>query len=252
MHKILGLIPARYSSSRLPGKPLRFIGNKPMIQHTFESASKSYFIDKLVVLTDDIRIQNAVKSFHGEVELTPENIQSGTDRCAYYAEEYPEFDIIVNIQCDEPFIPREVIDDTIKPLLLLDDIEVATAGTFFKNLLDVNNPSFPKIVLDSQGFAIYFSRSPIPYYQNETIKPEYIKHIGLYVYNRDTLLKITKIPQSKLEKIENLEQLRMIENGIKIKVEIVDYEPLSVDTEEDLITANNYWTKISSSKLDSK
>lgn len=241
MSKILGLIPARFSSTRLPGKPLRFIGNKPMIQHTFESASKSIYLDKLVVLTDDIRIYNAVKNFGGEVEITPDYLQSGTDRCAFYSEKFPEYDIVVNIQGDEPFIHREVIDKTIKPLLQIEEIQVATGGTYFKDLELVKNPSFPKVVIDEKGFALYFSRSPIPYYQNEEIEKKFIRHIGIYVYRRDALLQITKLPQSNLEKIEKLEQLRMIENGYKIKVELFDYEPISVDTEEDLILANKYW-----------
>jgi 3-deoxy-manno-octulosonate cytidylyltransferase (CMP-KDO synthetase) len=244
MSKILGLIPARFASTRLPGKPLRFIGNKPMIQHTYESALKSIYLDKLVVLTDDLRIFNAVKSFGGEVEITPENLQSGTDRCAFYSEKFPEFDIVVNIQGDEPFISREVIDKTIKPLLQFEEIQVATAGTYFKDLNLVSNPSLPKIVIDQNGFAIYFSRSVIPYYQNEEIEKKFIRHIGIYVYRRDALLQITKLPQTQLENIEKLEQLRMIENGFKIKVELFDYEPLSVDTEEDLIEANKYWEKI--------
>ncbi len=241
MSKILGLIPARFASTRLPGKPLRFIGNKPMIQHTFESALKSIYLDHLVILTDDERIFNAVKRFGGNVELTPDNLQSGTDRCAFYSEKYPEYDIVVNIQGDEPFISREVIDKTIKPLLQIEEIQVATAGTYFKNLDLVTSPSFPKIVLDEKGFAIYFSRSPIPYYQSDEIEKKYIRHIGIYVYRRDTLLQITRLPQTTLEKIEKLEQLRMIENGIKIKVELLDYEPISVDTEDDLILANKYW-----------
>jgi 3-deoxy-manno-octulosonate cytidylyltransferase (CMP-KDO synthetase) len=244
MSKILGLIPARFASTRLPGKPLRFIGNKPMIQHTYESALKSIYLDKLVVLTGDLRIFNAVKSFGGEVEITPENLQSGTDRCAFYSEKFPGFDIVVNIQGDEPFISREVIDKTIKPLLQFEEIQVATAGTYFKDLNLVSNPSLPKIVMDQNGFAIYFSRSVIPYYQNEEIEKKFIRHIGIYVYRRDALLQITKLPQTQLENIEKLEQLRMIENGFKIKVELFDYEPLSVDTEEDLIEANKYWEKI--------
>ncbi len=243
MSKILGLIPARFASTRLPGKPIRFIGDKPMIQHTYESASKSIYLDKLVVLTDDIRIYNAVKNFGGEVELTPDSLQSGTDRCAYYSEKFPEFDIVVNIQGDEPFIAREVIDKTIKPLLQIEEIKISTAATYFKDLELVNNPSFPKVVIDHQGFAVYFSRSPIPYFQSDEFEKKFIRHIGLYVYRRDALLKITKLPQTALEKIEKLEQLRMIENGFKIKVEIFDYEPVSVDTEDDLILANKYWTE---------
>jgi len=241
MSKILGLIPARFASTRLPGKPLRFIGNKPMIQHTYESASKSIYLDKLVVLTDDVRIYNAVKKFGGEVELTPDNLSSGTDRCAFYSEKFPEYDIVVNIQGDEPFIDREVIDKTIKPLLQIEEIQVSTAGTYFKDFSLIENPSFPKIVINEKGYAIYFSRSVIPYFQNDEIEKKYIRHIGIYVYRRNALLKITKLPQSNLEQIERLEQLRMIENDFKIKVELFDYEPISVDTEDDLIFANKYW-----------
>lgn len=241
MSKILGLIPARFGSTRLFGKPIRFIGNKPMIQLTYESASKSIYLDRLVVLTDDVRIVNVVKSFGGEVELTPENLQSGTDRCAYYSEKYPEYDIVVNIQGDEPFIKREIIDGTIKPLLQNDEIQIATAGTYFKSEEQINNPSFPKIVLDQKGFAIYFSRSVIPYYQDENLEKKYIRHIGLYVYRREALQKITLLLQSNLERIEKLEQLRMLESEFKIKVELFDYEPISVDTEEDLINAIKFW-----------
>lgn len=241
MSKILGVIPARYASTRLPGKPLRLIGNKPMIQHVYESASKSIYLDRLVVLTDDERIVRAVKGFGGDVEITPENLQSGTDRAAYFVEKTPEYDIIVNIQGDEPFIEREVIDKTIKPLLQIDEIEIASAASPFVNDIDVANPSFPKVVLDENGFALYFSRSVIPFYQKENLKKKYLRHIGLYVYRRGALLKINKLQPTELEQIEKLEQLRMIGNGFKIKMEIFDYEPISVDTEEDLKSVNEYY-----------
>ncbi|MBU2446694.1 MAG: 3-deoxy-manno-octulosonate cytidylyltransferase [Bacteroidetes bacterium] len=234
MSKIVGVIPARYSSTRLPGKPLRMIGDKPMIQHTYESANKSVYLDRLVVLTDDERIFKVVKDFGGDAEMTPQNLQSGTDRVAYFSERNPEYDIIVNIQGDEPFIERDIIDKSIKPLLMVSEIQIATAATNFKNLEDANNPSFPKVVIDEKGFAIYFSRSPIPFYLEKNIEEKYLRHIGIYIYRRGALLQLTKSPQTPLEKIEKLEQLRMIENGFKIKVEIFDYDPISIDTEEDL------------------
>ncbi|MBU2586373.1 MAG: 3-deoxy-manno-octulosonate cytidylyltransferase, partial [Bacteroidetes bacterium] len=219
MSKIVGVIPARYSSTRLPGKPLRMIGDKPMIQHTYESANKSVYLDRLVVLTDDERIFKVVEEFGGDVEMTPDNLQSGTDRASYFAARNPEYDIIANIQGDEPFIEREIIDKSIKPLLMIPEIQIATAATNFKNLDDVKNPSFPKVVIDKSGFALYFSRSPIPFFQEKNIEEKYLRHIGIYIYRRDALLQLTKLPQTQLEKIENLEQLRMLENGFRIKIE---------------------------------
>lgn len=245
MYKILGLIPARYSSSRLPGKPLRLIGNKPMIQHTYEAASKSIYLDKLVVLTDDEKIAEVVQKFGGEVSLTPSELSSGTDRCAYFCERNSEFDIIVNIQGDEPFIPREVIDYSIKPLLQIDEIQISTAASCITDFEKISNPAITKVVLDEKGFALYFSRSIIPFYRDSNREKLYLRHIGIYVYRREALLNITKLPQTELEKIEQLEQLRMLGNGYKIKVELVDYDSISVDTEEDLVNANKYWEKIS-------
>lgn len=234
MSKIVGVIPVRYSSTRLPGKPLRMIGNKPMIQHTYESANKSVYLDRLVVLTDDERIFKVVKDFGGDVEMTPDNLQSGTDRAAYFANRNPEYDIIANIQGDEPFIEREIIDKSIKPLLQVEEIQICTAATNFNNEDDIRNPSMPKVVIDKFGYALYFSRSVIPYSKKHFEADDFLRHIGIYIYRRDALLQINKLPQSKLEKMESLEQLRMLENGFKIKVEIFDYDPISVDTEEDL------------------
>ncbi|MBM4176908.1 MAG: 3-deoxy-manno-octulosonate cytidylyltransferase [Ignavibacteria bacterium] len=245
MSKILGVIPARYSSIRLPGKPLRMIGDKPMIQHTYESANKSVYLDRLVVLTDDQRIYKVVKDFGGQAELTHENLKSGTDRAAYFANENPEFDIIVNIQGDEPFIKREIIDKSIKPLLQIDEVQVSTAATNFQNESDLKNPSMPKVVVDKFGYALYFSRAIIPYAEKILDIKIFLRHIGLYVYRRDALLQINKLAQTQLEKMESLEQLRMIENGYKIKVEVFqDYDSISVDTDQDLIAANEFFKKL--------
>lgn len=244
MSKIAGVIPARYSSTRLPGKPLRMIGNKPMIQHTYESANKSVYLDRLVVLTDDERIVKVVRNFGGDVEMTPDNLQSGTDRAAYFAERNPEYDIIANIQGDEPFIEREIIDKSIKPLLQVDEIQVCTAATNFQRVDDIKSPSMPKVVIDKLGYALYFSRAVIPYSEKIEEPKDFLRHIGIYVYRRDALLQINKLPQSKLELMESLEQLRMIESGIKIKVEIFsDYESLPVDTDQDLVLAIELYTR---------
>lgn len=241
MRKVLGVIPARFGSTRLPGKPLKLIGTKTMIQHTYESSGKSKLLDELVVLTDDERIFRQVESFGGKVSLTPSELNSGTDRAAYFIESNREYDIIVNIQGDEPFINPEIIDKSIEPLLESNEYDVATAATRFKNSEDVTNPNYVKALFNPEGTAIYFSRSPIPFYRDEKAEKVYYKHIGIYTYKRDALLKISKLPQSRLEIAEKLEQLRIIENGFKIKVVEVDYEPISIDTEEDLIRANEIY-----------
>lgn len=238
MKKVIGVIPARYSSTRLPGKPLKLIGNRPMIQWTYESALNSKLLNDLVVLTDDIRIMESVHSFGGKAFLTPDDLNSGTDRAAFFSERSPDFEIIVNIQGDEPFIKAEIIDATILPLLQSDKYDVVTATNKFKNLSDIKNPNYVKVIFNQDGTAIYFSRSPIPFYRDENVEKCFHKHIGIYTYRKEALLKISKLPQSHLEKTEKLEQLRMIENGFLIKVVEVDYEPISVDTVEDLELAN--------------
>ena len=237
--KIIAVIPARYKSTRLEGKPLADIDGKPMIQHVYERASKSNKLDDIIVATDDKRIIDIVNRFGGKAELTSELHPSGSDRVAEVAEKL-DADIIVNVQGDEPFINPEMIDEVIDPFK---DTSLVMATLMHEVLdeKDFENPNVVKVVVDKDGFALYFSRSLIPYPRNK-IDFHVYEHIGLYAYRKDFLLKFTKLSPTPLEKIESLEQLRVLENGFKIKVILTEkeYIPLSVDTQEDLEKARKY------------
>jgi 3-deoxy-manno-octulosonate cytidylyltransferase (CMP-KDO synthetase) len=253
---IVGIIPARFASTRLFGKPLANIHGKPMIQHTYESASKSNLLNKIVVATDDERIAKIVKGFGGEAELTPKEIQTGSDRIAYVAEKIPDAKIIVNIQGDEPFIPAEMIDKAIEPLLFDKTIHISTLAKKIDTVAELRSPAVVKVVFDYQNFALYFSRSPIPFVRDASSNLERIqiadvyKHIGLYVFSKEYLLKFTKLPQTDLEKTEKLEQLRLLENGYKIKIVVTNLDSLSVDTQEDLERARIYYKKLMKRRYD--
>jgi len=240
--KIIGIIPARYKSTRLEGKPLADIDGKPMIQHVYERASKSKKLDDLLVATDDQRIIDAVNKFGGKAVLTSEKHPSGSDRVAEVAKKL-DADIVVNIQGDEPFINPEMIDEVVEPF----ENKSLLMATLMHEVLDESdfeNPNVVKVVVDREGFALYFSRSLIPYPRNR-IDFHVYEHIGLYSYRKDFLLKLTKLPPTPLERIESLEQLRALENGYKIKVILTrkEYIPLSIDTEEDLKKAREYIKK---------
>lgn len=244
--KIVGIIPARYASTRLPGKPLATILDKPMIEWVYRSVKKSRLIEQIIVATDDQRVFDEVKRFGGEVVMTPLDIQTGSDRIAYVARQLPLADIIVNVQGDEPFVSGALIDDAIMPLLVDPKLQVSTLVKKISNQDELYNPSTVKVVFDNFSNAIYFSRSPIPYARDsasitsEITGGKFFKHIGLYVYRKDFLLYYTKLPQSSLEKAEKLEQLRILENGYKIRVVETDFESISVDTPEDLYRARTY------------
>jgi len=240
--KIIGIIPARYKSTRLEGKPLADIDGKPMIQHVYERASKSKKLDDLLVATDDQRIIDAVNKFGGKAVLTSEKHPSGSDRVAEVAKKL-DADIVVNIQGDEPFINPEMIDEVVEPF----ENKSLLMATLMHEVLDESdfeNPNVVKVVVNREGFALYFSRSLIPYPRNR-IDFHVYEHIGLYSYRKDFLLKLTKLPPTPLERIESLEQLRALENGYKIKVILTrkEYIPLSIDTEEDLKKAREYIKK---------
>ncbi|MDP1676348.1 MAG: 3-deoxy-manno-octulosonate cytidylyltransferase [Bacteroidota bacterium] len=237
--KIIGIIPSRYASTRLPAKPLVDICGKPMIQRVYEQAKKSALLTDVVIATDDERIESAVKAFGGNVQMTPVDIQSGSDRIALIAKNY-QADIVVNIQGDEPMIDPKLIDQTIQ--LLIDDA-TAVVGTAVKKTTthqDVFNPNIVKVVLDNNNYALYFSRSPIPYVRDAKkdhewfARTQFYKHFGIYVYRADFLQHYTTLKQSPLEITEKLEQLRILENGYKIKCAVTEYESLPVDTPEDL------------------
>ncbi|MBB5620380.1 3-deoxy-manno-octulosonate cytidylyltransferase (CMP-KDO synthetase) [Pedobacter cryoconitis] len=234
----LGIIPARYASTRFPGKPLIDINGKSMIQRVYEQACSAASLDQVVIATDDERIITEIKRFGGEYAKTRTDHQSGTDRCAEVATNFPGFDVIINIQGDEPYIDPVQID-----LLssCFEDPQVKLATLVKKIYTDEElfNQNIPKVVLNANQEAIYFSRQTIPFQRN--IAPQdwlktfqFYKHIGIYGYTTETLLRITQLKPSSLELAESLEQLRWLENGYKIKTKVTDLETFAVDTPEDL------------------
>jgi len=239
--KILGVIPARFASTRFPGKPLAEISGKPMIQWVYERTLQVF--DDVYVATDDARIQKAVEQFGGRVVMTATTHQSGTDRIAEALDAIEKitqtkFDIVINIQGDEPFIQPEQLKK-VAACFTVPAVQIATLVKQFTKGEDLFNPNSPKVILNKNDEAIYFSRSAIPFVRGKEkddwpIHHKFYKHIGLYAYRSDVLREITKLAQSPLELAESLEQLRWIENGYTIKVEITDMETLAVDTPEDL------------------
>jgi len=239
--KVVGIIPARYASKRFPGKPLVDIAGKTMIQRVYEQTKKS--IDAVYVATDDKRIQEAVLNFGGSVVMTSKKHHSGTDRIAEAIDiinktEKEPFDIIVNIQGDEPFIYPEQINSVIA-CFRKKRTQIATLAKHIINTEDIFNENKPKVILNHKKEAINFSRSPIPYFRGKkktewVTSHKYYKHIGLYAYRLDILKKITNLPESALEIAESLEQLRWIENGYKIMVEETEFESIGIDTPKDL------------------
>jgi 3-deoxy-manno-octulosonate cytidylyltransferase (CMP-KDO synthetase) len=236
--KILGIIPARYASSRFPGKPLVDIGGKSMIQRVYEQAKKCYDLGDVVVATDDERIAEHVTAFGGAAVMTGDQHQSGTDRCAEVALFHPEYDVIINIQGDEPYIDPEQISK-LAACFNSPDVQLATLVKRVKTEQELHNSNTPKVIVNILSEAAYFSRSAIPHIRGE--RPEnwlefyhFFKHIGIYGYRADVLQHITKLPVSSLEKAESLEQLRWIENGYRIKVAETELETYAVDTPEDL------------------
>lgn len=229
---VLGVIPARYQSTRLPGKPLLMLGTKPMIQWVYEAAKTAALIDELVVATDDRRIYDTVIGFGGKAELTAADHPTGTDRLTEVARRY-QTELVINIQGDEPLIKGAVIDSIIKPLLENRDLSVSTAKVRLIDPEQVNEPSVVKVVTAENGDALYFSRSPIPY-PRKSEQAVYWKHVGLYGYRKEFLLKYVDLPQSGLELAESLEQLRVLSNGYRIRVVEVEQDSVGVDTPADL------------------
>ncbi len=247
--KFIGIIPARYASTRFPGKPLADMAGKPMIQRVYEQVQK--VLDAVWVATDDIRIEAAVKAFGGNVVMTSDLHKSGTDRChEAYCKIGNGYDVVVNIQGDEPFIQPEQIE-ILKACFIDDDTQIATLVKPFRPDDDFEttlfNANSPKVVLNKNNEAMYFSRSIIPYMRGKKHSEwlpnhTYYKHIGLYAYRSGTLKEITHLPQSPLELAESLEQLRWLENGYKIKVGITRQETIGIDTPEDMEKALAFLT----------
>jgi 3-deoxy-manno-octulosonate cytidylyltransferase (CMP-KDO synthetase) len=251
--KISAVIPARHGSTRFEGKPLADILGKPMIQYVYERVHQSKLIDEVIVATDDQRISEAVKSFGGKAIMTSPTHSTGTDRVAEVAKKLKS-EIIVNVQGDEPLIKGNIIDKAIRPLLTDDTLQMATLMTRIDEVRDWLNPHIVKVVVDQKNFALYFSRSPIPFPRdlnigrleshpfgtNRPLPKRVFKHIGVYVFRRKFLLHFSKMKPTPLEKLEKLEQLRALENGYPIKITLVDYEPICVDTPEDLQKVTAY------------
>lgn len=236
--KILGVIPARYASTRFPGKPLLELKGKTMIQHVYEQSKKSTQLTRVIVATDDERIFNHVRSFDGEVVMTSSEHQSGTDRCVEVMNSLDEtYDAIINIQGDEPLI-RPAQLDLLAFCFNDDDNEIATLATKVRQMDLLFDPSKVKVILNTNGDAIYFSRYAIPYQPKPADQwldsHEYLKHVGIYGYRADILKEIGKIPTSSLEKAESLEQLRWLENGYNIKVKITEFDSIAIDTPDDV------------------
>ena len=240
--KALCIIPARYASTRLPGKPLKDICGKPMICRVYERAKLAKSVDEVIVATDDERILRAVEFNHGRAMMTRADHKTGTDRLAEVAEKFPDVDIIVNVQGDEPLIESSLIDELIAQF---DDenLQMATVAVELSDEDEMKNPNNVKVVIDKKNNALYFSRSLIPYPRNVG-KSKVFKHIGIYAYRRNFLLEYAKMPSTPLEESESLEQLRALENGYKIRVIKSDCKFIGVDTEEDLKRVNEIWRKI--------
>ena len=233
MSKTAIIIPARYGSSRLEGKPLIEVNGKPIIQWVYEKAQQAKLADMIIVATDDERIFNAVKTFGGDVEMTSVNHKCGSDRIREVAERHPEISYIVNLQGDEPLIKPESIDAVAKNVQEDENADISTLIRVLTDEVEINNPNLVKCVVDNNGYALYFSRSKIPYERNSGIATFY-GHLGIYGYKREALIKMTSLPQTPLERTESLEQLRALENGMKIKTSVVDFVPVGIDTLEDL------------------
>lgn len=236
--KIAGIIPARYGSTRFPGKPLAMIGDKTMVHRTYEQVSHAS-LDAVVVATDDLRIYDEVTGFGGRAVMTRTDHRSGTDRCREALDLLGDgFDAVVNIQGDEPFInPSQV--DQVADLIRMGDTPIATLARKITNPSLLDDPNTVKVVFDKQGKALYFSRHPLPFVRGAARElwmqhADFFQHIGLYAYTADALRTVAAMPAGRLEQAESLEQLRWLENGIPIRVAVTEYASISIDTPEDL------------------
>ncbi|MGN0032994.1 MAG: 3-deoxy-manno-octulosonate cytidylyltransferase [Candidatus Limimorpha sp.] len=247
--RILGIIPARYGSSRFEGKPLAIINGKMMIQRVYEQALKAALLDDVVVATDDERIADAVKGFGGKAVMTSPNHKSGTDRCREVVESLNiPFDAVVNIQGDEPYINPGQIDQ-IAVLISKEDSRVASLCKQIRDYDELLSPNAVKVVLDKNGKALYFSRHAIPFMRNFADTKDWLpnrcfyKHIGIYAYRTDTLKEIAALPQSGLETAESLEQLRWLENGYQVMMGVTEFESYSVDVPSDIVKIESIFKK---------
>lgn len=240
MKKILCVIPSRIASTRIPRKPLLPIQGKPMVQWVYENASRCKAISKVVVATDSEEIAAIIRKAGGTVEMTDPNIQTGSDRAAVVAEKYPEMDVIINLQGDEPFIKPRMLEQLVSPWLAGENPEMTTLAYPLDMKTKYKEPGSVKVITDLNGNALYFSRSPIPYFRTEQRGVPVYNHIGLYAFTRDFLLKYKTMPQTPLEKTESLEQLRVLEHGHKIRVCLTEDKTLEINTPEEYEMAQHF------------
>ena len=245
--KVIAVIPARYASTRLPGKVLKDICGKPMIQHVYERVSNAKLVQQVIIATDDKRISQAAQKFGANVEMSPKSCKSGTDRIAWIVKKMPDIredDIIINVQGDEPLVAPQAIEKLIKAISCDSHSIMASLMTKISDVNELMSPNVVKVVVDKDNFALYFSRSPVPFSRDKwkNLKPKLVldttdifyKHLGIYAYRKHFLLKYSKMPQTYLEKIEKLEQLRALEHGYRIKMVETEFDSISVDTPADL------------------
>jgi 3-deoxy-manno-octulosonate cytidylyltransferase (CMP-KDO synthetase) len=237
--KILCVIPSRIGSTRIPRKPLLPIQGKPMIQWVYENASRSTVLSKVVVATDSEEIVRLITSIGGDVVMTDPNIQTGSDRAAAVAQHYPEMDVIINLQGDEPFIKPSMLEQLVSPYLNGETPEMTTLAYPLDMETKYREPGTVKVITDLYGNALYFSRAPIPYFRTTERAPVY-NHIGLYAFRRDFLLHYTTLPQTPLEKTESLEQLRVLEHGFKIRICLTEDKTLEINTPEEYELAQQF------------
>jgi 3-deoxy-manno-octulosonate cytidylyltransferase (CMP-KDO synthetase) len=233
--KVVVVIPARYGSTRLPGKPLVSLAGQPMIQRVYERAKSAQRVNRVIVATDDERIVTAVQAFGGEARMTRVDHRTGTERVAEVAA-HETGDVFVNVQGDEPLLDPMAVDTAVQALLEEPQASIATVATPIKTPGDIMDPNVCKVVLDFDDNALYFSRAPVPWVRDTTnkVQARHLKHLGLYVFRRDALLEYPTLPQGELERLEQLEQLRWLENGWKIRVAQVEHDAVSVDVPEDV------------------
>ena len=242
---ILAVIPARYASTRLPGKPLVPLAGKPMIEWVWERVRRAASVSAVVVATDDERVRSAVEAFGGQVAMTRADHRSGTERVAEVAAAHGDAEILVNVQGDEPLIDPAAIDAVVDAVVSEDAVSVATVAVPITNPADIMDPNVVKTVLDFDGNALYFSRAPIPWVRDHSgpVHVRYLKHLGLYAFRRPALLEFATFPQGELDRVEQLEQLRWLENGYRIRVAETEHDSVSVDMPEDVVRVEQLLAK---------
>jgi 3-deoxy-manno-octulosonate cytidylyltransferase (CMP-KDO synthetase) len=233
---VLAVIPARFASSRLPGKPLVPLGGKPMIERVWDRVRQSASVSGVLVATDDERIRSAVEAFGGQAVMTRSDHRTGTERIAEVAAARKDVEIFVNVQGDEPLIDPAAIDQAVAAIESDSEVNVSTLAVPIGNPADIMDPNVVKVVLDFDGNALYFSRAPIPWVRDRggPVHAQHLKHLGLYAFRRDALLEFATFPQGDLERVEQLEQLRWLENGYRIRVAETEHDSVSVDVPEDV------------------